>query len=316
MRNFLFTINNPTEVLDPSDWMGCTYCVYQMEIGEEGTEHFQGYAEFNNAKSFGTVKSLPGLERAHIEKRKGSAKQARDYCMKEDTRVDGPYEWGICSAQGKRSDLEVVKKKLDENVPMKRVAQEHFDVYVKYHKAFAVYKSLIMEKRSWAMDLVFLLGPTGTGKTRTAMELAGEDVYIKPPGPWWDNYNGEHTIVWDEFYGHSYPFTELLQVLDRYPLLIPFKGGFHQFSSKRIIFTSNQEPENWYNGQRTHQVSWENNPLNRRIRDYGRIMRTGAIHVLVQPRLPHFIPAEGMWSDAPPVQEVSDDEVVPPTQKE
>jgi len=305
MRNFCFTINNPQEIIEPSEWPGCTYCVYQMEMGEEGTEHFQGYAEFNNAKSFALVKKLPGLERAHIEKRKGSAKQARDYCMKDDTRLDGPYEWGVCSSQGKRSDLIEVQKKIKDNVPMKRIAEDHFDVWVKYSKAFKEYKSLCVEKRSWPMDLIFLLGPSGTGKTRTAMELAGPDCYVKPPGQWWDNYNGEHTVVWDEFYGHSYPFTELLQVVDRYPLLVPFKGGFHQFSSRRIIFTSNQEPKDWYNAERTHQGRWEDNPLYRRIREFGRIMRTGEIHVVVQPMLPHFIPSEGLWSDAPPQEEES-----------
>jgi len=299
-RNVLFTLNNFNHEdgeLDPSLWPGCTFCVWQIEVGENGTEHYQGYLELEGQKSLMQLMQFEGLEGAHFERRKGTQKQAIDYCSKEDTRVDGPYRFGEPNAQGKRSDLEEVKKRIRDGASVNEIAEDHFASWVKYHKAFKEYKSICMEKRSWAMDLVFLIGPSRTGKTRTAMEMAGENVYVKPPGKWWDGYNGEHTVVWDEFYGHSYPFTELLRVLDRYPLQVEFKGGFHQFSSRRIIFTSNQEPKDWYNGERTHQLRWEDNPLNARIREFGRILRTGEVHVPVPVIIPAFDEETGQWND-------------------
>jgi len=298
-RNVCFTVNNfsyDEGELDPSLWPGCTYCIWQIEVGEEGTEHYQGYMEFSGQKSLLQLKAMPGLETAHFERRKGSQKQAIDYCRKSETMVDGPYVFGEANEQGKRNDLEEVKKRIREGASMIDIADEHFTEFCKYSKAFKEYKSMCMEKRTWAMDLVFLIGPTRTGKTRTAMEMAGESVYVKPPGKWWDNYNGEHTIVWDEFYGHSYPFTELLRVLDRYPLQVEFKGGFHQLSSRRIIFTSNQEPKDWYNGERTHQLRWEDNPLNARIREFGRVLYTGQVHVAV-PANNNFNEETGLWGD-------------------
>ena len=45
-----------------------------------------------------------------------------------------------------------------------------------------------------------------------------------------------------------------------------------EFTSKIIIFTSNQEPCDWYDGEKTHQVSWETNPLNRRIQEFGEMI--------------------------------------------
>lgn len=300
MRNICFTINNPETLLDVETWPNCSYCIYQMEMGENGTPHFQGYAEFTGARTLAWYKNLPGLETAHIETRRGTGSQAANYCSKDDSRLDGPYEWGEMKEQGKRSDLDMIRKKIQEKVPMKRIAEDHFASWARYNKSFDKYRLMIQEPRRWAMEIVILLGPTRTGKTRKAYEMAGDDIYPKPPGPWWDNYSGEHTVIWDEFYGHSYKFTELLQVVDRYPLLVPYKGGFHQFTSKRIIFTTNQAPKDWYNGEKTHQVRWEDNPLNARIREFGRIIITGEIHQTVtvnpEPAVEVWDEATGAWS--------------------
>lgn len=299
MRNICFTVNNPEELLDPELWEHCSYAVYQHEEGEEGTPHFQGYAEFKGARTLSWFKQLTGLERAHIEPRRGSGAQASNYCMKEP-RIDGPYEWGEMKEQGKRSDLEAIRRELDENKPMKRIAEDHFSSWCRYQKSFKAYVELKIQPRNWAMELFFIIGPTGTGKSRRAHEMAGESVYHKPPGKWWDSYNGEHTVVFDEFYGHSYPFSQLLQLLDRYPFMVEYKGGATQFVSRRIIFTSNQDPQNWYNGERTHQGPWEQNPLNRRIRDFGRVIRTGVIHqavITVNPQPTKWNEELGLWDD-------------------
>lgn len=41
--NWCFTINNPEGLLDFDTLPPHKYCVYQEEIGENGTLHFQGY---------------------------------------------------------------------------------------------------------------------------------------------------------------------------------------------------------------------------------------------------------------------------------
>lgn len=287
-------------MLDPSLWDTCTYCVYQHEVGEQGTHHFQGYAEFSGKHRFAHYKAMPGLETAHLEVRRGSASQAANYCMKEEGRLDGPYEWGEMKEQGKRSDLEAIRRKLDENKPMKRIAEDHFSSWCRYNKSFDLYKEIKQQPRDWAMELIVIIGPTGTGKSRRAHEMAGESVYNKPPGKWWDRYNGEHTVVFDEFYGHSYPYTQLLQLCDRYPFMVESKGSSKQFVSRRIIFTSNQDPKDWYNNERTHQGPWEQNPLNRRIREFGRIIITGLLHqavVTVNPKPTQWSEELGVWTD-------------------
>lgn len=120
-RHWCFTLNNPTEqeLLTLSGLSAtspaCTYLVYQIEEGWNGTRHVQGYIEFNTAFRFTTVKRLI-CPRVHLEKRRGSRDQARDYCMKEETRIEGPYEYGtwIPGGQGRRTDLHFIREKIIE----------------------------------------------------------------------------------------------------------------------------------------------------------------------------------------------------------
>lgn len=38
----------------------------------------------------------------------------------------------------------------------------------------------------------------------------------------------------------------MLRLLDRYALAVETKGGHVSFTSKRVVFTSNTRPEEWY----------------------------------------------------------------------
>lgn len=132
------------------------------------------------------------------------------------------------------------------------------------------------------MEIICYIGPSGTGKSRAARE-AYPQAYWGPKGKWWDGYCGQETVIVDEMYGHRFSFSELLQLLDRYPFQVETKGGVRQFTSRRIVFTSNQDPQDWYNAERTHQMRWAENPLYRRLREYGRIIYTGEVHRATPP---------------------------------
>jgi len=94
-KYWVFTLNNPLHAkLAMPD--GGTYLVWQLESGKQGTVHLQGYVEFAKNKTLaGCKKWLPS---AHWEQRRGTAVQARDYCQKEESRVDGPWELGQMSS--------------------------------------------------------------------------------------------------------------------------------------------------------------------------------------------------------------------------
>lgn len=108
--NWCFTWNNPPDLPDGLGWStdNVKTLVYQFESGSAGTKHVQGYVELKFRRTLSGVKSLLGADSVHFEPRRGTRKQAIQYCMKEDTRVEGttPFVYGdVESAQGKRTDL-------------------------------------------------------------------------------------------------------------------------------------------------------------------------------------------------------------------
>lgn len=242
-RNYVFTWNNfDDDFKEKIEGWNSSFAIYQCEVGEEGTPHVQGYLEFSKVKRMSAMKKLH--KSIHWESRKGTQKQAIDYCSKDESRVDGPWETGTKKVQGSRTDLNEVKAIIDGGGSTLDIADTHFEVYCKYNKAIDRYKREITPKRNWAMNVFVYWGPPGTGKTRKAFE-EHPDAYFKPSGDWWDGYTGQDTVVIDDFYG-GMPWTKLLQLCDRYPLLVPNKGGHHQFVSKTIIFTSNVDICDWY----------------------------------------------------------------------
>jgi len=263
-KGWMFTLNNPdSDVLDTSPYQ---FITWQRESGESGTPHLQGYVWLKKKTTLAGVKKL--LPTAHWEPRRGSHEEAVAYCNKEDTRVEGPWTEGEPPAQGKRNDLHVVAKSILDGMPLSEVAQIYPVQYIHYHRGFNALRLATTKHRdpTVAPDVTVYWGPTGTGKSRTAYEAAPE-AYWLPQGKWFDTYEGQETVIIDEFYGWL-PYSFVLRLLDRYPMLVETKGGQLRFVSSRIIFTSNKPPWEWYD------VSFDQGPLERRI---SRILYCGAL---------------------------------------
>lgn len=231
-----------------------TKYVFQLEAGGlEGSLHLQGYFEMSSRRRVSTIVRMLGIPEIHLERRKGSAREAWDYCQKEDTRVDGPWFFGEvprASQQGRRTDLEEIRKKLKEGQNELAIADEYFGQWVRYHKAFRRYQELLKPPRLQQVEVIVLWGEAGTGKTRWCFDRYGYDaVYAVPSDQsgqiWFDGYIGQPVMLLDDFYGWL-KLHFLLKLCDRYPLKLPIKGGFAECQATTIVFTSNQEPLEWY----------------------------------------------------------------------
>lgn len=246
--NWLFTINNPTESPQFDD---VKYMIYQFEQGKEGTVHIQGYVVFNCQKRQSTVKLME--PRAHLEVRRGTHEQAKAYCSKTDTRVEGPIEEGSdeglgSKTPGKRSDLLMVKASLDAGAKDQQIANDYFGSWCRYNKSFTLYRSLVTVKRAWKTRVIVNWGVAGSGKSFSAHRDAGPDAYFKPPGhKWFEGYEGQENVIFDEFRGNWFDLSTLLRLLDAYPMRVEFKGGSVEFVARTIWITSNIMPEAWYN---------------------------------------------------------------------
>ena len=244
-KYFVFTINNPTS--DDDERLSAlvkkaTYIVWTPEVGDSGTPHYQGYVEFSTRRTFESVKK--DMPRAYLAKRKGSAVQAAAYCKK--TNSEQTHEFGEISQpkQGKRTDLDKVKELLDKGSPEKEIADSHFGSWVRYRKSFQAYR-LLSSKRNWPCSIIWITGPSGSGKSRIAHEK-WPDAYYKMPGKWWCGYQGEETVVLDDFRAVDCPYHYLLRWADRYPCLIEAKGVTLPLLVKRVVITTCNTPQETY----------------------------------------------------------------------
>lgn len=261
-KYWCFTINNPTkrEATSLSNMVAdgiAGYVVYGREEGENGTPHLQGYVEFTNRKRITTIKKLTGFSRAHLEIRRGTNKEAREYCRKDgDVEEYGEFKE---RKQGQRSDLEDIKEEIADGASELEIADKYFSRWCVFRRSFHAYKGLLSPpKRRNDLSVLFLHGAPGTGKTRFAHE--SEDSLFTVPThdlKWFDGYNQEEAVLIDDFRGGC-EFGWLLRVLDIYPLQVPVKGSFAAWNPVRIYITSNLPMSEW---------GYEENlsPLERRI---------------------------------------------------
>nr|WDW25743.1 MAG: replication-associated protein [Canine circovirus]WDW25744.1 MAG: replication-associated protein [Canine circovirus] len=250
-----FTVNNWTEeeygLIVSTCKSSAKYLIIGKEVGENGTPHLQGFVNFKKKLRLSGLKKLPGFTRAHVEIAMGSDLENQKYCRKGNQYL----EIGVPSSRGKSSSLrECLDLLLKEKGDLKKAANEYPEVFVRHHRGLRDYIStagLIPVRQSKSYTIV-LIGPPGVGKTRKAVEMCGErPIYWKPRGMWWDGYKGEDCVIIDDFYGWI-PFSELLRVLDRYPLQVQVKGSFVEFVADFIVITSNVMPEEWYNKENIH----------------------------------------------------------------
>ncbi len=248
-RNVCFTLNNPEDMIMFDDSM--EYLVYQEEVGDSGTYHFQGYCEFAKQVTLQQAKNHLGAT-VHIERRRGSQAEAIAYC-KKDGRVGGPYEDGEPRTQGKRTDLEGFKGEVMNGAKMRDLLDDHYGVIARYPKFYTTLTQMNRPKRTTDLVVHLLIGETGTGKTRYVESLHGtSDNFWRMPlnngTMWFDSYDGQGVVLLDDFSGKASHFTlcSLLQLLDRYPVAVPTKGSHTWWMPDEVFVTSNVLPRDWY----------------------------------------------------------------------
>ena len=93
-------------------------------------------------------------------------------------------------------------------------------------------------------------GKTGLGKSHKAFEgYTNEDFYEYEPDDngYWENYNGQHTVIINEFRGEI-TYRKLLKLIDKWPCKVKRRNmPPYPFISKHIIITSSMHPSNIFN---------------------------------------------------------------------
>ena len=255
--DYCFTLNNYS-LPDDVDFIRefsqeCVYLVYQYERGESGTPHFQGYFRFKSRRAFGAIRkrlSRNGQCRFHLESRRGTVEQAIAYCTDECKRdkqcCESIVEYGIRPiGSGTRNDIRNCYNLVKSGTAAKDLYEQCTEVMVKYSRGMQACRILFENQRDFKTIVKWYYGSTGTGKSRAACDDSSHATTYWKSGAskWWDGYDGQETVIIDDYRCDLCPFHSLLRLFDRYPMQVEGKGTVHQFRSKLIIVTAPCRPE-------------------------------------------------------------------------
>lgn len=253
-RKYQLTFNNPVEhgftheVIKTTlaSFPGMQYWCMCDEIGEQGTPHTHLYLYSPNAILFSTLQQR--FMGAHIEAAKGSHRENRDYIRKEGRWLDdAKHETNLPETFEESDALPIERDKREsissEILSLIQSGSSNAEILVQYPSAMnrlqhieAARQTLLEEcyNNQWRdLEVTYLWGKTGVGKTRSIMEKYGYSrVYrVTNYDHPFDDYKGQDVILFEEFRS-SLPIQDMLKYLDGYPLMLPCR-----YSNKAACFT-------------------------------------------------------------------------------
>ncbi len=272
-RNWCMTINNNAErfyhdleAIYDSLNTDIRYICGQLERAAMGHLHFQGYIQIKNNVALCWLRNNIS-NTGHYEVQRGNNIQARDYCRKIDTREYAFIEFGtFCRGRGSRTDLISFKNEILKGKRQVDLLEKYTICMARFPRFYTLVRGLVRPQRTKNLTVRLNYGGTGLGKTRYAYDNFPKlySIPLTSTVMWFDGYDLHETVLIDDFAGalSKVSLNYTLQLLDRYPIQVPRKGGFTWWMPTLIIITSNIHPHKWYKwDDRVEQY----NALTRRI---------------------------------------------------
>lgn len=249
--------------------------VYIAMADEQGTQyHTHIFVVFASRVRFSMIKRY--FPEAHIEKCKGTVSDNVNYVkktgkwekdiLKQEKKVEGTFEeYGTQppDSKGKRSDMSELYQMVLDNMTNAEILAQNQDYILQIDKIDKVRTTILTEKYKETvrldLEVIYISGTTGTGKTRGVLEKNGYanvyrvTDYLHP----FDNYNGQPVIAFDEFRS-SVRIKEMLLFCDIYPIELPSRYANKYACYNKVYIISNWSLEKQYSEvQRDDRESWE-----------------------------------------------------------
>lgn len=218
-----------------------SYVRGQLELAESGFLHWQIFAIFKRSVRLAAVRKLFGP--VHAEK-VISREDTLLYVWKEETSVVGTrFELGVLpTRRNQAKDWESVW----ELAKAGNLEDIEKSILVPHYNSLKRIKVDYLQPVGFDREVFVFWGLTATGKSRQAWSEAGILAYPKDPRTkFWDGYNGQKHVIFDEFRG-VIDIANLLRWFDRYPVIVEVKGSSTSLVAEKIWITSNLHPKDWY----------------------------------------------------------------------
>lgn len=280
---FIGTLNNPgTHYKDfmAEDWLaeahkhsGAVYTNGQLEKGKDGTVHLQYYMHFGKDKKTRVTALKKVCKHTHwtpIGKDNG----ADQYAMKEETRVEGPWEFGEKPLrQNVKDECRQARQEKYKLCQEKTLNQLVEDGDIDISQVPVVKRALdILTAERQQMDVkplqgqlhehnIWIYGDAGVGKTGWYVDYFTDNggFYSKDKNKYWNGYTNEPNVLINDVENNDVDKSQFGN-LKRWGEHQPFQaedkyGTIKKIRPKHIVVTSNYHPrELWPNAKELEPI--------------------------------------------------------------
>ncbi|ASH99189.1 replication-associated protein [Giant panda circovirus 3] len=226
------------------------YLVYGGEIcPRTERRHWQCYVEFKSNKRRKAVSKM--FNGVHLERRNGTAQEAATYCKKDEQFVEHGSIGEV--NQGRRTDIHDAASLVAAGQSVRSIAESNPRLFAQYGRGLTFLSAVTNSGRSirWRdVKCQMWWGKTNLNKTRTWFDKYwDEGCYRFQYGngkSWWDGYDGEKHILFDEF-NCQILLSEMLMLTDGYPMRLECKGSHTYAKWETVTIISNDDPQFFYN---------------------------------------------------------------------
>lgn len=250
-----------TEMVEARDWdrvlrdTNLEYIIAGYEIcPETGRPHYHLYLEFETPTTVRQIRRIIADETAHIEPRYGNAEEAKTYVKK-----DGQWwEKGKPKKQGERNDLKEVYEGLKVGKSLVEIIEDHPGTFIRYFKGIERTLDILRRDRQKREErisptVIVYIGKSGTGKSHRCYndpdyQNSGYKYPCQQTGKvYFDGYDGESVIWFDEFGGSVLPFGVFLRLCDKWETRVETKGASVCITGlKKVLISTTTYPKDWW----------------------------------------------------------------------
>lgn len=274
---------------EPLNAKRCALIVHDRDIKDDGTPvaaHIHMMLSFDNARSLNNVAKILGDRPQQIQKWSDKADNGFSYLVHATSGSQDKYQYDpadvtanfdypaflkqtaiAVATSGRRqtaSDLldcfyagAVSRKEVEQSLSGSQYGRLSTQLDAIEHKrmmAEAEAWRLQKIKENALINTIWIFGASGTGKTRFAKEIAEREkqrYFITGSSrDIFQGYNGEHSIIIDEFRTYSIGYDDLLKITDPHgianQIMLPSRYRDKPLASDLIVITSPYSPWGWY----------------------------------------------------------------------
>lgn len=310
-RKWQITINNPIEkgytheVIKEriKEMKSVIYSCMSDEVGENGTFHTHIFIAAASAIRFSTIQNR--FEGGHFEMANGTSQQNMEYVFKigkwekdkkKETNLPETHEeYGELPVerQGARNDINDLYDMIKSGLANYEILESN-PQYMMHIDKIERARQIVREekyKTVWRdIEVKYITGRTGTGKTRNVMEKYGyQNVYrVTDYDHPFDSYKGQDVLVFEEFRS-SLKIQDMLNYLDGYPVELPCRYvNKVACYTKVYIITNIDFTDQYRNIQEESPETWK--AFKRRIHELIIYREQGKVNVYRMLDYENFIP--------------------------